>query len=328
MAVHISQVESYKHYGRCIKLENGKLEILVTTDIGPRIIYFGAVGGENMFFNDEADECVTKGALYERVYGEGTVFHFYGGHRMWLAPQLMMHTSYPDNAPVPYEIIENGVILKPEAQEILGMQPVMKVVMSPDKSEIEVEVTYRNISKGEKSYAVWQISQFDVGGVAIVPFSAPRRRFDPNHVFTDEELLTPFPPRAQISSFMGGFTEDPRFRIDAEYFTLKQDPGETTPIKLGTPNLSGYAMYANKGYVATMEFPYDDTKTYTDRGCSFEIFTANYFLELESLGAYETVQPGETVSHTVKLSLQKAKMPVPDVNDRKAVKAFAEAHRE
>lgn len=43
MAVKISIVESYKHYGKCLKITNDLLEILITVDVGPRIIYFAVL---------------------------------------------------------------------------------------------------------------------------------------------------------------------------------------------------------------------------------------------------------------------------------------------
>ena len=88
-----------------------------------------APGGENMFFNDKNQERVVKGPLFESIFGEGAEYHFYGGHRMWLAPQLMLHTCVPDNIPVPYELTEHGVVLTPAAQKVPGMQPVMSVTM-------------------------------------------------------------------------------------------------------------------------------------------------------------------------------------------------------
>lgn len=327
MSVQTSIVDSYQEYGRCLKLENGSLEILITIDVGPRIIFFGAPKGENMFFNDKKQERVTKGELFETIFGKGAEYHFYGGHRMWLAPQLMLHTCVPDNRPVAYKLVENGVILMPEAQKVPGMQPEMTIIMDPEQAEITVDVCYKNISREEKRYAVWQISQFDIGGVAFIPFSEPHRQPEPGHVPTQQELLTPLKPNGQITSFLGNFANDPRCSLDSQFITLRQDPEISSPIKIGTPNHMGYAMYANKGYVTTIRFQHDDTKIYTDWGCSFETYTDAAFLELESLGAFETVKPGQSIAHRERLELQKMKQPLPDLDDREAVAAFVEAHR-
>ena len=37
---------------RCYRLANDVVELVVTADVGPRIIHFGFVGGENQFWED------------------------------------------------------------------------------------------------------------------------------------------------------------------------------------------------------------------------------------------------------------------------------------
>ena len=44
---------TYKSFGRCISMSNGSIELLATVDIGPRIIRFAKIGGENIMFEDE-----------------------------------------------------------------------------------------------------------------------------------------------------------------------------------------------------------------------------------------------------------------------------------
>ena len=39
----------YKGWPNCYRVTNGEIELIVTGDIGPRIIRFGFVGGQNLF---------------------------------------------------------------------------------------------------------------------------------------------------------------------------------------------------------------------------------------------------------------------------------------
>lgn len=39
----------YKGWKNCIEISNGIIDMIVTTDVGPRIIRFGFVGKENEF---------------------------------------------------------------------------------------------------------------------------------------------------------------------------------------------------------------------------------------------------------------------------------------
>ncbi|MCA9413161.1 MAG: hypothetical protein KC944_18250, partial [Candidatus Omnitrophica bacterium] len=39
----------YGGWANCVRLSNGTMELIATTDVGPRIIRCGFVGGENLF---------------------------------------------------------------------------------------------------------------------------------------------------------------------------------------------------------------------------------------------------------------------------------------
>jgi hypothetical protein len=69
----------------CIKLSNGATDLIVTTSVGPRILYYGATGGKNHLgsFPDNA----VKTAL-------GT-WKPYGGHRLWVWPELFPSSTNP-----------------------------------------------------------------------------------------------------------------------------------------------------------------------------------------------------------------------------------------
>ena len=43
------QTVSYGGWPRCVRLANQNIELIATTDIGPRIIRFGFIGAPNLF---------------------------------------------------------------------------------------------------------------------------------------------------------------------------------------------------------------------------------------------------------------------------------------
>jgi hypothetical protein len=47
-AVKVEKTE-YKGWPNCYRVSNGEIELIVTGDVGPRIIRFGFVGGQNLF---------------------------------------------------------------------------------------------------------------------------------------------------------------------------------------------------------------------------------------------------------------------------------------
>ena len=80
----------YKNFGRCVCLENDIIKLMATVDVGPRIIYFGLCGNENILFED------IDRNFYEMNKGYG-IWYAYGGHRLWSAPETMPETYLPDN---------------------------------------------------------------------------------------------------------------------------------------------------------------------------------------------------------------------------------------
>lgn len=98
----ISLIEhtEFEGWPNCIKLSNGNIELIVTTDVGPRIIRFGFVNEANMFYVSPVDKGKTG----------GDEWHLYGGHRFWLAPEVKPRTYSPDNISAKYSW--NGKTLK------------------------------------------------------------------------------------------------------------------------------------------------------------------------------------------------------------------------
>ena len=81
---------SYRGWSNCHRLANDEVELIVTGDVGPRVIRFAPVGGDNLF--KEFDDMMGRTDDEEWL--------IYGGHRFWHAPEEKPRTYYPDNAPV------------------------------------------------------------------------------------------------------------------------------------------------------------------------------------------------------------------------------------
>ena len=77
----------------CLRLANGDAEIVVTTDVGPRIVRYARAGGENVL--GEFPDAAKATSLGE--------WKPWGGHRLWAAPEAVPRTYYPDNGPVAFE---------------------------------------------------------------------------------------------------------------------------------------------------------------------------------------------------------------------------------
>lgn len=72
---------------RCTKLSNGTVDVLVTRDVGPRVISYSFTGAGNVFAEMPAATI------------EPARFSAWGGHRLWHAPEQAGRSYVPDNTP-------------------------------------------------------------------------------------------------------------------------------------------------------------------------------------------------------------------------------------
>src|SRR5438128_3440887 len=98
---------------------------------------------------------------------------------------------------------------------------------------------------------------------------------------------------------------DKRWTFTRKYLALHQDPTNSEAQKLGLFNRDTWAVYLLNGEVFVKRTTADSTKAYTDFGCSFETFTNNEFLEIETLGPLTKVLPGQTVGQVEHWSLHR-----------------------
>ena len=88
-SVQISKT-AYAGWPNCYKMTNGQVELIVTTDIGPRVIRYAFVNGQNIFkeFQEQLGKTGEK------------AWQARGGHRLWIAPEAVPESYALDNAPV------------------------------------------------------------------------------------------------------------------------------------------------------------------------------------------------------------------------------------
>ena len=90
---------------------------------------------------------------------------------------------------------------------------------------------------------------------------------------------------------------DNRWSFTRKYLLLRQDPRIVSPQKAGLFNEKTCAAYLLGTDLFVKRCEASRAAMYPDYGCSFEVFTNNDFLELETLGALVDVPPGNSVSH-------------------------------
>ncbi|MCL4377780.1 MAG: DUF4380 domain-containing protein [Actinobacteria bacterium] len=280
--------EKYNYYGwpNCLRITNKVIEIIVTTDVGPRIISFGFIGDKNLF-----------GEIKEEVGRMGGLeYSVYGGARLWHAPEENPRCYYPDNIPVKY--IWDGKTLKliQETEITTGIKKEICLTFFSNKNYIRVAHRIYNKNLWDIEFAPWAINIMNLGGIAIIPQ-------EPYH--TCEEKLNPVRPLVLWS-----YTDmsDPRWIWGEKYIQIKQDPKAVTRQKIGILNTAGWAAYYLDGYVFIKKYKYNPKAIYPDFNVNTEIYTDSELLELETLGPLEKVKPDNYVEHSENWYLFKIKL--------------------
>ncbi len=281
--VTIEPVE-YGGWPHCFRVSNGEVELILTADVGPRIMRFGFIGGQNLF--KEFDGQI--GTSGERDWVPR------GGHRLWIAPEDPVKSYGPDNEAVAVRV-EHGVIYATQkVEEVTGIEKRLTVKMADAGSGVEVVHRLRNAGSDAYELAPWSLTMMAQGGHGIHGFP-PRG--------THPEMLVPTNPLV-----MWAFTDlgDPRWRLSKKYLVLRQEPSNVVPQKLGSYNAKTWGAYLLNGELFVKRY---DTvapvAAHPDLGCSFETFTNADMLELETLGPMARLVPGESVTHIERWSLHR-----------------------
>ncbi|NLN69592.1 MAG: hypothetical protein GX142_02225 [Chloroflexi bacterium] len=259
----------YGGWENCYRLYNSTTELIITGDVGPRIIRFGYIDEMNVL-HEYPDQM-------GKTFGDQWLN--FGGHRLWHAPEAQPRTYYPDREPVLIQEIEHSLVATQKPETSTGIQKQIEITLAPNKPEVYLTHRLINHNLWAIETAPWTISVMAPGGLAILPL--PPRGSHP-------EFLV---PTCTLSLWPYTDLSDQRFTLGAKYILIKQDPGIKKPQKLGLFTSMGWGAYINQGYLFVKQVPLLLDGIYPDMGTNFEVFTNDEMLELEALGPLETIPP-------------------------------------
>jgi hypothetical protein len=257
----------------CRRLTDGKVELVVTTDTGPRIMRFGFPGGKNMLGEWPDKKAVTK-------LGE---FRLWGGHRLWAAPELEDLTYGPDNGPVGVKSESKDRVHLVQPVDLAGLEKEIAITLSDSGAVLTHRITNRR--KAPVELAPWALTIMRGLGTAIIPAEP--------YFGHDERFL----PARQVVLWHYTDMADQRITWGRKYVLFRSVESAKEPTKIGFGNRRGWAAYAVDGTLFVKKFPWVEGGNYPDFGCNCEFYTEGSFLEVESLGPLRTLNPGETVEH-------------------------------
>jgi hypothetical protein len=286
---------------RMHKLTNGEVEVVVSTELGPRVLEYRRRGGENVF------------GVLPNAPGKPTPFgeewHIRGGHRLWHAPEDPVRTYWPDNDPVK---VRGG------EREATFTQPIERNTLIEKEIAIElgagstVRVTHRMRNHGafEVKLALWALSVVRTGGFAVIA----------------QPPFAPFPealaPARPLVTWSYTRMNDRRFTWGDRFVRVRQDPKVSSPQKIGFYDVVGAVGYASQGELfVKMHEPLPGE--HTDFGCNVEVFVNDTFLELETLSPMVRIAPGAEAQHVEVWNI----LPLAGEDDAALADAFTHVHK-
>ena len=290
-------VIEYRGWKNNLLLTNGAVELVVTLDVGPRVIAYRLPGGFNVMKN------------YDSMMG-GTgeaEWQIRGGHRFWLAPEDLTRTYFPDNRPVKWEAIgTHAARFTPPPEIEYGVQKVMELRLAPTGTKVEVTLRVTNTGTAPTELAPWGPTVMAPGGIEILPL--PPKKNHPGHP-SKAKSPADYAPNQELILWPYFDFADTRWTFGKRYAFLRQDVNKG-PTKIGLAHREGWVAYLNSGVLFVKRFDYREGAVYPDRGTRYQTFSNEDMLEMETVGELVTLAPGASAELTESWELHGGVPPV------------------
>lgn len=286
MSVTIEKV-AYRGWANNVKLSNGQIELVVTQDVGPRIIRLGFKGERNLM----AEMRTQLGKSGEKEW------MIRGGHRLWFAPEAKPDTYELDNGPVAISKTADGVRTCQAAGPLTGIQKRMQIRLASRTNEVEITHVLTNRGRKARQLAPWALTVMAPGGTCIIPL--PKKIAHTARLTHNQEWS------------IWGYTDftDGRWTLGSQFIFFRQSR-RRGPGKLGMAQREGWVAYQLGEFVLVKRFAWVEGATYPDGGVNFETFSNEEMLEVETLGPLATLKPGQSAKHVETWKLLRGIRPI------------------
>lgn len=259
----------------CARLDDEATTVLVSTSVGPRIL--GLIGPDGNVL------AILPDLGLERP--DGGRSPFFGGHRLWAAPEVPEITYQADDRPCEVTEVESGVRVESPPD---GAELIKAIEVRRGSRGWTVDHVLRNASRTPVTIAPWAITQCRLGGDVVLPTAA-------------EEAG----PRANRSLVLWPYTDlgDPRVRFGRVEVRVAATPGGAS-LKLGAAPSEGCVSYRLGRTTFEKRIMLDPNAPYADRGAAVQVYVCDDFCELETLGPLRELAPGGSATHREAWSLR------------------------
>lgn len=280
-----------------VVLENKFFRLECLTEAGPRVVRFIPQWvGENLFAELPRHSMPTP-------YGE---YRFFGGHRLWTAPESAGLSHVPDSAGVEVKEVQSGARLTGPVDAVNGLRKTITLQMSSSEPGVIVKHKIENIGASPIRLAPWGITMMRPKGVAILPQQTGN--------LDGDGLL----PNRRFALWPYSRWDDSRLKLKDDLITVNAN-STPNPFKVGYFNPHGWLGYVYDDVMFVKRFGVRRDEEYPDFGCNNEIYTDARSLELETLAPLTDLAPDSEVAHTETWNVHNLDALPADLLDRKTI---------
>ena len=277
-ANHVMNPETVSFHGwnNTLRLANESVELMVTTDVGPRILVYKTHRGDNVL------------KIFHEQLGssEEEEWCIRGGHRLWLAPEDVVLSYHLDNSPVKWrkDSFTGEIQIESLQERSHAIRKTLGILLDPSSSRVTLRHTLTNESDLPITLSAWALTVMQPGGLEIIP--QPALGEHPHDLHPNRGMV--LWPYTDLS--------DPRYTFGRKFWMLRQS-SSYPPTKIGLAHREKWAAYLLNDSLFIKTFDYEPGAQYPDGGCNFETFSNSDMLEVESLGPLVKLGPHQKTTH-------------------------------
>lgn len=250
-------------------LSNSFLSLEYLVERAARIVRLN-VNGENWLAE-------TPDFGWETAHG---YYKIYGGHRLWIAPQVGGRTDVPDDTGITVTTYPNGVDLALPADPVTQLSRRIEIRLEPDAPVVHLKHVLKNEGVWAAECAPWTVTQVRLGGRILVPLAS-------GSLGGNESA-----PNRMVQFWPCTHLPEPRLQLLDRWLVYPVESYDGN-LKMGCFSPDGWIGYALGDMFFKKSFETSFGPAYPDAGCNVEIFNNPRYAELEALGALNVLQPGE-----------------------------------
>jgi hypothetical protein len=269
LGLQIERTE-FRGWREAYRLRLREAEIVVVTEVGPRILSLSVGGGSNLLFVDEE----TAGL------GQGDAdWHVYGGHRLWVAPETE-DTYAPDNLPCEVEVSDGRLTVISPVTPRTKLQK--RLTFTAREGRFVIEHGVRNTGDVLYPGAIWALTCVVPSGGVVFPWGRGGAWDLKKIVYWNRWM----DHRSDVTSR--------QWQPGPDLFMVVPTGEEG---KVGTHSPEGWVALCREDATFVKSYDWVPGARYPDEDSSLQVYTCDRFVEMETLSPLTVFYPGAEIVH-------------------------------